>query len=81
MGEKNKRKQRTPAGQEARAGLKMCISRKGTAKESAKSKDTVSKLARHVGMSPWPQSLVAPKAMSTLETPEFEEPAVPTREY
>ena len=52
-----------------------------TAKDAAKFKDTVSKLARHVGTSPWPQSLVASKAMSTLRTPEFEEPAVPTREY
>ena len=40
-----------------------------------------SKLVRHVGTSPWPQSSVASKAMSTLRSPEFEEPAVPTREY
>ena len=53
----------------------------GTAKDAAKFEDTVSKLARHVGTSPWPQSSVASKAMSTLRTPEFEEPTVPTREY
>ena len=52
----------------------------GTAKDAAKFEDTVSKLARHVGTSPWPQSSVALKAMSTLKTPEFEEPAVRTRE-
>ena len=49
----------------------------GTAKDAAKFEDTVSKLARHVGTSPWPQSLVESKAMSTLITPEFEEPVVP----
>ena len=53
----------------------------GTAKDAAKFEDTVSKLARHVGTSPWPQSLVASKAMSILKTQEFEEPAVSTREY
>ena len=53
----------------------------GTAKDAAKFEDTVSKLARHVGTSPWPQSSVASKAMSTLRTPEFEESTVPTREY
>ena len=31
----------------------------GTAKDAAKFEDTVSKLARHSGTSPWPQSLVA----------------------
>ena len=53
----------------------------GTTKDAAKFEDTVSKLSWHVGTSPWPQSSVASKAMSTLTTPEFEEPAVPTREY
>ena len=53
----------------------------GTAKDTAKFEDTVSKLARHVGTSPWPQSSVASKAMSTLRSPEFEEPSIPTREY
>ena len=53
----------------------------GAAKDAAKFEDTTSKLARHVGTSPWPQSSVASKAMSTRETPEFEEPAVPTPEY
>ena len=53
----------------------------GTAKVAANFEDMVIKLARHVGTSPWPQSLVAPKAMSTLITPEFEGEAVPTREY
>ena len=53
----------------------------GTAKDAAKFEDTVSKLARHVGTSPWPQSSVASKAMSTLRSPVFEEPAIPTREY
>ena len=49
----------------------------GTTKDAAKFGDTVSELARHVGTSPWPQSSVASKAMSTLKTPEFEEPVVP----
>ena len=53
----------------------------GTAKDAAKFEDTMSKLPRHVGTSPWPQSSVASKAMSILRTPEFEGPAVPTREY
>ena len=53
----------------------------GTAKGAAKFEDTASKLAMHVGTGPWPQSSVASKTMSTLETPEFDEPAVPTREY
>ena len=52
-----------------------------TAKDAAKFEDTVSKLARHVGTSPWPQSSVASKAMSTLKNPEFQEPAIPSREY
>ena len=53
----------------------------GTAKDAAKFEVTLIKLTRHVGTSPWPQSSVAPKAISTLSTLEFEEPAVPTREY
>ena len=53
----------------------------GTAKDVAKFEDTVSKLARHVGTNPWPQSLVTSKVMSTLETPKFEKPAISTREY
>ena len=59
----------------------MCFSHLGTAKDAAKFEDTVSKLARHVGTSLWPQFLVASKAMSTLQTPEFEEPVIPAREY
>ena len=47
-----------------------------------KSKDVCTvKLARHVGTSPRPKSLVALKAMSTLVTLELEEPAVPARKY
>ena len=42
------------------------------AKDAVKFEDTISKLARHVGTR---------KMMSTLVTLEFEEPAVPTREY
>ena len=52
----------------------MCVFTWDTAKNAAKFEDTASKLARHVGTSPWPQSLVASKVMSTLKTPEFEEP-------
>ena len=52
-----------------------------TTKDAAKFEDTVSKLARHVGTSPWPQSSVASKAMSTLVIPGFEESTVPPREY
>ena len=33
------------------------------------------------GHEPVAQSSVASKAMSTLKTPEFEDPAIPTREY
>ena len=92
IGKKNKRKQRTVdgAGGSGCAGtMKFTAPTLGfedvyftwvTAKDAAKFEDTVSKLARHVGTSPWPQSSAASKAMSTLETPEFEEPAVPTRE-
>ena len=53
----------------------------GTAKDAAKFEDTVSQSVGHVGTSPWPQSSVAPKAMSTLQAHVFEVPVVPTREY
>ena len=91
MGKKNKRKQRTVGGAGGSGGagtMKFTAPTSGledvyfmwvTAKDAAKFEDTVSKLARHVGTSPWPQSSVASKAMFTLETPDFEEPAVPTR--
>merc|ERR1711966_54000 len=93
MGKKSKRKQRTVGGAGGlgdtstmeftapTSGLEDVFFTWGTAKDAAKFEDTVSKLARHVGTSPWPQSLVASKAMSTLKSPEFEEPEIPTREY
>ena len=95
MGKKYKRKQRAVGGAGSpggagtgttkftapTSGIEDVFFTWGTAKDAAKFKDTVSKLARPVGTSPWPQSLVTSKAMSTLRTPEFEEPAVPTREY
>ena len=93
MGKKNKRKQRAVGGvgglggagttkfTAPTLGLEDVYFTWGTAKDAAKFEDMVSKLARHVGTSPWPQSSVASKAMSTLKTPKFEEPAVPTREY
>ena len=89
MGKKSKRKQRSVvgAGGSDCAGTKKCTALTSgledvcftwdAAKDAAKFEDTVSKLARHVGTSPWPQSLVESKAMSTLITPEFEEPVVP----
>ena len=92
MGKKDKRKQWNVVGAGGSggigtmkftaptSGLEDVYSRGGTAKDAAKFKDTVSKLARHVGTSSWSQSLVASKAMSTLVTPTFEEPEVPTRE-
>ena len=52
----------------------------GIAKDAAKFEDTVSQLARHMGTSPRPQSSVASKAMSTLQTPVFRALVVPTRE-
>ena len=89
MGKKFKRRQRAVGGAGSPAGttkftaptsgLKYVFFAWGTTKDAAMFEDTVSKLARHVGTSPWPQSLVASKAMSALRTPEFEEPAVPTR--
>ena len=93
MGKKGKRRQRTVrgAGSSGSAGtMKFAAPTLGlegvfftwdTAKDASKFKNTVSKLARQVGTSPWPKSSVASKAMSTLRTPEFEEPGVPTREY
>ena len=93
MGKKSNRRQRNTAeaGNSGSAGttkfaapmsgLEDVYFTWGTAKDTAKIEDTISKLARHVRTSPWPQSSVASKAMSTLQTPEFEEPAVPTREY
>ena len=94
MGKKRNRKQRTVDGAGGSggadttkkftaptSGLEDVYFTWGTAKDAAKFEDTVSKLTRHVGTSPWPQSLDASKAMPTLETPEFEEPAVPTQEY
>ena len=89
MGKKNKRKQRTVGGARSSVGagtMKFTAPTSGfedvyftwgTAKDAAKFEDTVSKLARHVDTSPWPQSFVASKVVSTLETPEFEEPVVP----
>ena len=93
MGKKNKRRQRNTAGAGSSgsagttkftaptSGLEDMYFTLGTAKNAAKFEDTVSKLARHVGTLPWPQSLVAPKAISTLQTPEFVEPMIPTQEY
>ena len=90
MGKKGKMRQRAVGGAGSPAGttkftaptsgLEDVFFTWGTAKDAAKFEDTVSKLARHVDTSPWPQSFVASKVVSTLETPEFEEPAVPTRE-
>ena len=93
MGKKSKRKQQSVVG----AGGSDCVGTRefttltsgledvyftwGTAKDAEKIEDTVSKLARHIGTSPRPQSSVASNVMSSLVTPEFEEPAVPTREY
>ena len=91
MGKKGKRRQRgvggagSPAGTTKftapTSGLEDVFFAWDTAKDAAKFEDTVSKLARRVGMSPWPQPSVASKVMSTLKTPEFEEPGVPTLEY
>ena len=93
MRKKGKRRQRTVSGAGSSggagtikftaptSGLEYFFFAWGTAKDAAKFMDTVSKLVRHVDTSLWPQSSVAPKAMSTLETPEVEEPAVPTRKY
>ena len=92
MGKRAKRKQRAAGGTGSlsattvkftapTSGLEDVFFTWGTAKDAAKLEDTASKLARHVSTSPWPQSSVASKAMSILKTPEFEEPAVPTREY
>ena len=91
MGKKGKRRQRAVGGAGSPAGTTkftaptsgledVCFTW-GTAKDAAKFKDTVSKLARHLGTSPWPQSSVALKSMSTLKSPEFQESVVPTREY
>ena len=76
MGKRIKRRQRTVGGAGSPAGTtKFTAPTSGledvyftlsTAKDAAKFKNTVSKLARHVGTNPWPQSLVAPKAMSIL---------------
>ena len=78
MGKKSKRKQRDVAragGSDGVGTIKFTAPTSGledvyftlsTAKDAAKFKNTVSKLARHVGTNPWPQSLVAPKAMSIL---------------
>ena len=91
MGKKAKRRQRAVDGAGSPAGtmkftaptlgLEDVFFVWGTSKDAARFEDTVSKLARHVDTSPWPQSSVASKAMSTLKSPEFEEPAIPTREY
>ena len=93
MGKRFKRKQRAADGTRSpgvagtvnftapTSGLEDVFFTWGTAKDAAKFEDTVSKLARHVGTSPWPQSSVASKAMTTLKSPEFEEPSIPTREY
>ena len=91
MGKKGKRRQRAVGGAGSPAGtmkftaptsgLEDVYFTWGTAKDAAKFEDTASKLAQHVGTSPWPQFSVASKAMSTLQTPEFEEPSISTREY
>ena len=93
MGKKNKRKQRIigGAGGSGGAGIMKFTAPMSrleyvyftwvTAKDAIKFEDAVSKLARHVGTSLWPRSSAVSKAMSTLKTPEFEEPAVPTRAY
>ena len=92
MGKRAKRKQRAAGGAGSpstttmkftapTSGLEDVFFTWGTAKDAAKFEDTVSKLARHVGTSPWPQSSVASKAMSALKSPEFQEPEIPTREY
>ena len=82
LGKKNKRKQRTVggAGDSGGAGtMKFTTSTSGledvyfmwvTAKDAAKFEDTASKLARHVGTSPWSQSSVASKAMSIPSRPQ-----------
>ena len=71
MGKKNKRKQRTVGGAGGpggagtmkftapMSGLEDVYFTWGTAKDVAKFEDTVGKLARHVGTSPWPQSSVS----------------------
>ena len=92
MGKRTKRKQRaaggtgSPGGATVKftaptSGLEDVVFTWGTAKDAAKFEDTVSELARHVGTSLWPQSSVASKAMSTLKSPEFQEPTIPAREY
>ena len=92
MGKRFKRKQRAAGGTGSSggagtvkftaptSGLEDVFFTWGTAKDAAKFEETVSKLARHVGTSPWPQSSVASKAMSTLRSPEFVEPTIPARE-
>ena len=93
MGKRFKRKQRAAGGTGSSggastvkftaptSGLKDVFFRWVTAKDAAKFEDTVSKLARHAGTSPWPQSSVASNAMPILRNPEFVEPAIPAREY
>ena len=93
MGKKYKRKQRAVGGAGSpggtgttkftapTSGLEDVFFTWGTAKDAAKFENAVSKLARHVGTSPWSQFLVASKAMSTLRNPEFVEPTIPAREY
>ena len=92
MGKRTKRKQRAAGGTGSlsgpttkftapTSGLEDVFFTWGTTKEAAKFEDTVSKLAQHIGTSPWFQSLVALKAMSTLNTPAFEKPVVPRRDH
>ena len=71
MGKKFKRRERavggagSPGGASTTkftaptSGLEDVFFVRGTAKDAAKFENTVSKLARHVGTSPWPQPLVA----------------------
>ena len=93
MGKKFKRRQRAIGGTGSpggagntkftapTSGLEDVYFTWGTAKDAVKFEDTVNKLAQYVGTSPWPQSSVASKVLSTLVTPKFEKPAVPTQEY
>ena len=62
-------------------GLKDVFFTRRTAKDAAKSKETVRELAWHVGMQPWKHSSLASKAMSSLAKPTIAAPARPVREY
>ena len=52
----------------------------GTAKDAAKFEETVSALARHVGMQPWKHSSLALKAMSSLSEPTIATSDRPVRD-